>query len=325
MAINPSEFKTRTPLDNISFKIINSKEDFVADRVFTPVYTDEKDIFQVYQYDARHLRNISSASSSKAEANRVDWGVFKRNYDSVLHKLKTDVDPRDSKTFDPAVADVRVDAADTIWSHLMIEREVAMTTLATTAANYPAALTRTLVDGTSTLTASGGNVESEAALAHAALRTQCGKRANAAVISSTGFERIRAAPSVVTRIQYVEGGKATESQIANLLGVQELIIAGASVNSALEGAAASLADIWPDDILFFVKESSSNKRSMRYGAWYVRNELYTHEAEDPKRGSADGRVSELEMGWEWVLAPGATVSAADGDFIAGYLLKNIIG
>jgi hypothetical protein len=325
MALNPSEFKTRTPLDNISFKIINSKEDFVADRIFTPVYTDEKDIFQVYQYDARHLRNISSASSSKAEANRVDWGVFKRSYDSVLHKLKTDVDPRDSKTFDPAVADVRVDAADTIWSHLMVEREVAATTLATTAANYPSALTKSLVDGTSTFTSATGNVESEASIAHAALRAACGKRANAAVISATGFERIRAAPSVVSRIQYVEGSKATESQVANLLGVQELIIAGASVNSALEGAAASLADIWPDDILFFVKEASSNKRSMRYGAWYVRNEIYTHEAEDPKRGSADGRVSELEMGWEYVLAPGATVSASDGDFIAGYLLKNIIG
>ena len=323
--INPSEFKTRTPLDTVSFKIINDKTEFAADQVFTPVYTDDKDIFKVYQYDARHLRSISSASNSKAEAARVDYGVFSRDRSSTLYKLKADVDPRDVKTFDSAVADVRTDAADTIWSHLMIEREIAAMTLATTAANYPAALTKSLVDGTSTFTSATGNVESEAAIAHAALRSQCGRSANAAVISATGFDRIRAAPSVVSRLQYTTGAKATKEQVANLLGVQELIVASAVYNSAVEGATAVLGDIWPDDLLFFVKEPSTNKRSMRYGAWYVRNELTTYEAIDPKRGGPDGRVSELEMGWEWVLSPGAVVGSADDDFIGGYLLKNIIG
>lgn len=325
MAIETSQFKTRTPMENLSLRLINDKTDFVADRIFTPVYTDEKDIFQVYQYDARHMRNISSLSTSKAEANRVDYGVFRRDRTSSIYKLKADVDPRDAATFDSAVADVRVDAADTIWSHLMIEREVLATTLATTAANYPAALTRTLVDGTSTFTAAGGNVESEVALAHAAVRTSCGKSPNAACISKTGFDRIKAAPSVVERLKYTNGTKATEEQVANLLGVQELIIAGAAQNTAAENAAGVLADIWPDDILFFVKNPSPSKRQMRYGAWYVRNEIWTHEAVDNRRGSGDGRISELEMGWEYVLAPGAVVSASDDDFIAGYLLKNIIG
>ena len=325
MAIETSQFKTRTPMENLSLKIINDKTEFVADRVFTPVYTDEKDIFSVYQYDARHMRNISSLSTSKAEANRVDYGAFRRDRTSQLYKLKTDVDPRDAATFDPAVADVRVDAADTIWSHLMIEREVLAATLATTAANYPASLTKTLVDGSTTFTASGGNVEAEVAIAQAAVRAACGKTPNAAVISKTGFDRIKSSPSLVERLKYTSGQKATEEQVANLLGVQELIIAGAVQNTAAENAAATMADIWPDDILFFVKNASPGKRQMRYGAWYVRNELYTYEAIDPKRGSGDGRISELEMGWEWVLAPGAVVSSSDDDFIAGYLLKNIIG
>lgn len=325
MAINPSEFKTRTALDSVSFKIINDKTEFVADSVFTPVYTDEKDIFKVYQYDGRHLRSISGKSSSKAEANRIDHGAFTKDRTTALYKLKGDVDPRDEKTFDAAVADVRTDVADTIWSHLMIEREVAAATLAFTSSNYPSGLTTTLVDGSTTLTSAGGDIESVARTAHSAIRLACGKSANAALLSKTGFEALCQAPSVVDRIKYTNGQKAREEQIANLLGVSELVIGGAVYNSAAEGATMTLADIWGDDLLFFVKNPSPGKRMMRYGAWYVKNELYTFEAEDPKRGSGDGRVRELEMGWEWLLAPGAVVSSSDDDFIAGYLVKNIIG
>lgn len=323
--LNVSEFKIRTPLDSVSFKVINDKAEFVADQVFTQCTTAEKDIFKVYQYDQRHLRSISSASSSKAEAARVDHGAFAKDRTSTLYKLKGDVDPRDEKTFDPAVADVRTDVADTIWSHLLIEREIAAMTLATTAANYPAALTQSLTDGVSTLTSPGGDIESLRRTAMSAVRTACGKTPNAALISRTGFEALCAAPSVVDRIKYVNGARADIEQIRNLLGVDELIIGGAIYNSAAEGATATNADIWPDDLLFFVKNPSMSKRVMRFGSWYVRNELYSFEAPDNKRGSGDGRVNELEMGWEWLLAPGAVVSSTDDDFIAGYLVKNIIG
>jgi hypothetical protein len=325
MAINPSEFKTRTALEALTLRVINDKTDFAADRVFTPVYTDEKDIFKVYQYDDRHLRLIDSASSSKAEANRIDYGVFTRDRTSVLYKLKGDVDPRDEKTFDAPVADVRADVADTIFSHLMIDREDAFATLATTASNYPTALTKTLVDGVSTFSSTGGDVEGESRTARTAVRTACGKEPNAACMSWTGYEALKVSPAVVDRIKYTQGTQPVESLIANLLGVQEIVISKAQYNNALEGGARALTDIFPDDILFFVKDPSPKKKSMRYGAWYVRNELYTFEAPDNKRGSGDGRVNELEMGWEWLLAPGAVVSSSDDDFIAGYLLKNIIG
>jgi len=326
MAINPSEFKTTTALEALTLKIINDKTAFVADQVFTPVYVEgEKDNFKVYQYDGRELRDIDSASDSKSEANRIDYGVFSVSRKTTLHKLKGDVDPRDEKTFDGAVADVSADTADSISSHLLIRRERAFVTLATTAANYPAALTKSLVDASTRLTDAGGDIEAEAEIAHTAVRSSCGAKANAAVISWTGLKKLIRSPSVVARVKYAgEGNKAAQiDTIRNLLGVDELIVSEAVYNSAAEGAARAIADVWGDDLLFFVKDPSPRKKSMRYGAWYVRNQLYTHRAEDPKRGSGDGRIEELEMGWEWLLAPGAVVSASDDDFIAGYLLKNI--
>lgn len=325
MAINPSEFKTRTALEQLTLKIMNERKDFVADEVFTPVYTPEKDIFKVYQYDGRELRDIDTASDSKSGAAKVDYGVFSRDRSTTQHKLSVDIDPRDEKVFDGAVADVSSDAAETIASHLLIRRERAFVTLATTAANYPAALTKTLVDASTRLTDAGGDIEAEAEIAATAVRTACGKAPNAACISWTGLQKLRRSPSVVARVKYAGEGnrRASEEVIRELLGVDELIVSKAVYNTAAEGAARSISDIWADDLLFFVKDPSPRKKTMRYGAFYVRNEMYTYRAPDQKRGSADGRIEELEMGWEWTLAPGAVVGASDDDFIAGYLLKNI--
>lgn len=325
MAINPSEFKTRTALEQLTLKIMNDRKDFVADEVFTPVYTPEKDIFKVYQYDGRELRDVDTASDSKSSAAKVDYGVFARDRNTTLHKLGIDIDPRDEKVFDGAVADVSSDAAEALASHLLIRRERAFVTLATTAANYPASLTKSLVDASTRLTDAGGDIEAEAEVAHTAIRTACGKAPNAACLSWTGLQKLRRSPSVVARVKYAGEGnrRASEEVIRELLGVDELVISKAVYNTAAEGAARSMSDIWGDDLLFFVKDSSPRKKSMRYGAFYVRNEMYTYRAPDPKRGSGDGRIEELEMGWEWLLAPGAVVSSSDDDFIAGYLLKNI--
>jgi hypothetical protein len=201
-----------------------------------------------------------------------------------------------------------------------------MVSLATTAANYPAALTKTLVDASTRLTDAGGDIEAESEIARTAVRTLCGVAPNAAAISWTGLEKLRRSPSVVARVKYTGdtgNRRATVEQITDLLGVQELVVCKAIYNTAAEGAARSLSDVWADDLLYFVKDASPQKRSMRYGAWYVKNELYTYQAPDSKRGSGDGRIEELEMGWEWLLAPGGVVSSSDDDFIAGYLLKNI--
>lgn len=326
MAINPNEFKTTTALEALTLKIINERTDFVADEVFTPVYTPEKDLFKIYQYDGRELRDVDTASDSKSEAARVDYGVFPVSRKTTLHKLKADIDPRDEKVFDGAVADVSADMADTIASHLLIRRERAFVSLATNASNYPAGLTKTLVDASTRLTDAGGDIEAEAEIALAAVHTACGRAPNAACLSWTGLQKLRRSPSVVARTKYAgsDGNRrASVDMIRELLGVDELVISKAVYNTAGEGAARSLSDIWADDILFFVKDSTPAKKTMRYGAFYVRDQMYSFRAPDNKRGSGDGRIDELEMGWEWLLAPGAVVSNASDNFIAGYLLKNI--
>ena len=324
--LNPSSFVTRTALENFSIRAANEMTDFIADEVFSPVIVSKESV-KVYQYDASNFRVLDPRKSSKAAADKLDYSVFTTDRTAVLHKLAADIDPADADQFDAVVANLQQDAALSIMEGLMLAKEVEAVTLATTSTNYPAALTSTLAAGATWLVA-GGDPEGNSATARAAVKTACGKAPNAAAMSWTTFEALRAAPYFIDRMKYTNGSVTLdgfESMLKAWLGVQYLHICKAQKNTNLEGnATQSLSDVWDDSVLFYVKNPATSPKTMRYGANYVYNNLYTHQYEDHSRGSGKGRIQVLEMGWSYVLAAGAVVSSSDTDFTAGYLLKNVI-
>lgn len=326
MALNPASFITRTALENFSIRASNEMTDFVADEVFSPIIVS-KEAVKVYQYDSSNFRVPDSRKSSKAEADKLDYSVFTTDRTCVLHKLAGEWDPADEVQFDSAVSNLQQDVALSIMEGLMLRKEVEAATKATTSTNYPSALTATLAAG-STWLDSGGDPEGNSATARAAVKTACGKAPNAAVMSWTTFEKLRAAPYFIDRMKYTNGSVTLdgfESMLKAWLGVQFLHVGKALKNTNLEGnSTQTLTDVWDDSLVFFVKNTSPSLRSMRYGANYIFNQLYTHQYEDPRRGSGKGRIQVLEMGMSYVLDAGAVVSSSDGDFTAGYLLKNVV-
>lgn len=324
--LDVSLFKTRNALEGHSLRYANERTDFVADEIFTPIMVD-KSAFKVYQYDTSNMRAIETQKDSKAEADLVDYGVFTTNRTALLHKLAGEVDPADEKDFDAAVADISTDTAETIMERLLIAREVLAATAVETTANYPAALTATLAAGSTWLDA-GGDPETNAATARTAVKGVCGKAPNAASLSYTSYEKLKAAPYFVDRMKYTNasaGDASFQTMLKAWLNVQFLHIGAGLKNTNVESnATQSLTDIWADGILFYVKNPSPAKRQVRYGAKYIRNQLYSYKYEVPERGSGDGRIQRLEMGWWYLLAAGAVVSSSDGDFTAGYYLDNIV-
>ncbi len=316
-----SSFKTTNALEDFSIRQINDQKDFIADEIFSPVVIKRSD-YKKYQYDLSVLRDAETQSNSKAKANLVDYGVFTSSGKANLHKLAGEVDPADERDADAAVANIEQDTASVILQKLLIRRELEMATLVSTSGSYPAALTSSLSAG-STWADSNGDPEADAATARTAVKGVCGVPANALALSWTGLEKLKQSPALKDRLKYTSGQSLTEEQIKNLLGVQYLHVCKAQYNSANDGAANVIADIWDDFALFYVKNPSQSLRTMCYGRFYVVNHLYTHQYMDEERGSGAGRIKMLEMGWEWDLAAGAVVSSSDGDFAAGYYLDNI--
>lgn len=324
--LNPSSFITTDPLVDFSIKAANEMSDFIADEIFSPVIVS-KESFKIYQYDTSNFRVRSLAASSKAAAPSVDYSVFTRSASAQLHKAQSEWDPNDADQFDAVVANLEQDCALTITEALMLEKEIAAATLATTTTNYPASLTATL-GASATWISTGGDPEGTSATARTAVKTACGKVPNAAAMAWTTFEKLKAAPYFIDRMKYTNASVSNDAFAEMLkawMGVQYLHVGRAQKNTNLEGnATQSLSDVWGDGILFYVKNTSVSPKTMRYGANYVYNQMYTHKREDSNRGGPKGRIQVVEMGLSYVLASAAVVSSSDTDFTAGYYLSNVV-
>jgi hypothetical protein len=324
--LDVSAFRTRNALEGHSLRYANERKEFVADEIFTPVMVDNSQ-FKVYQYDTSNMRAVETQKDSKAEADLVDYGVFTRDRTAQLHKLAGEIDPADEKDFDAAVADISTDTAEVIMERLLIAREILSATLVETTGNYPSDLTATLSAGSTWLDA-GGDPEGNAATARAAVKARTGRMPNAASLSWDSYEKLKAAPYFIDRMKYTNASvpdAAFQSMLKAWLNVEYIHIGGALKNTNVEGnATQTLANIWADGILFYVKNPSPAKRVVRYGAKYIRNQLYSYKYQVNERGSGDGRIQRLEMGWWYLLSPSCVVSSSDNDFTAGYYLDNIV-
>lgn len=326
--IDVSQMITRTGLEQASVRYANERTDFIADEVFTPIYVNKRQT-KVYQYDTSNMREVITEKDTKAEADKVDYTVATASRDLVPHKLSGEIDPADEADADIVVANITQDVSETVMERLLIRRERLMATLALTASNYPAANTATLAAGSTWLDA-GGDPEGNSATARTATKNSSTKLPNAAAMSWDTVEKLRSAPYFIDRMKYTSATVPSVDKFKEMLrdwmGVQFLHVCGAQSNTNVEGnSTQTLGNIWDDSILFYVKNPTPSPRQVRYGAMYLRNQLYTYQYEDVKRGGPDGRIKVLEMGWWYLLAPFAVVTpGSDDDFTGGYLLKNVV-
>lgn len=326
--INPASFKTTDPLVDFSIRASNEMGGLIADDLFPPVIVT-KEAFKIYQYDTSQFRVRDARKSSKAEADSVDYGVFTRSATAVLHKLKGGWDPNDAAQFDAAVANLEQDAALLVVESLMLFKETEAATLATTSTNYASANTASLGAGATWIVA-GGDPLTNIATARAAVRLSSSKNPNAAAMSQTTYNALRASPVFLDMMKYSGSFVSpTDEQFTALLKgwlqVQYLSIGQALKNTNLEGnATQTLSDVWDDSIVFYVKNDAASPKVMRYGANYLWDTMYTHKWQDEAVGGPKGRYQHLEMGLSYILASAAVVADGNNDFAAGYLLQNVI-
>jgi hypothetical protein len=324
--LNPSSFETRTALEGYSIRQANALDAFIAEEVFPSVIVSKEQV-KLYQYGTENLKSYDTRKDDQAEADEGDYTVFATSKTPQPHKASQRWNPADAKDFDGPVSNVEQDAADICVERLLLAREVLMATKALTTSNYPSALTATLGAGSTWLDAAG-DPEGNSATARAAVFTACGKEPNAAAMSWTTFNALRAAPYIIDRTKFTSPMMSVDvfkGLLAGWLGVGEINICKARKKTAVEGnSTQTISDVWGDEILFYVKDPGQTLKKMAYGITVMRNRLWTRSAPISHTGGGDGEIMKLTMGWNYVQEPAAVVSSADTDFIAGYLLTNTI-
>lgn len=319
MALDPSQFQTNDPLVDYTIRIMNQREDFIADKIFVPQRIPKK-LFKKYQYDVSNKRERPVKTSSKAVAETVDWGLFTTSSTAELRKLRAEIDPADERDFDAPVADLHTDAALTLQEQLWIGREKEAITLLS-ATNFASGLTSTAAAPWATT----GNPMVDSATARVAVRTACGVEPTSLAMSWTAYQKMIQGTVFADRVKYsgaMGSPLVTMEAVKGLMGVKNLYIAGGISTTAVEGAAAqTLADQWGNFALFFV-EGVPGRRGMCFGNNFLVDDLYSREYQDDSRGSREP-ISFLEMGWWYSLEKGAVDTAGSNKFIAGYRIDTI--
>lgn len=196
---------------------------------------------------------IDSKRAAFARANRVDWSLDQVSYGPLQeHSLETGITDQVQRLYKaPLVPETR--ATQVVSGKLLIEKEQAVMTQVTTLANFPTANKVTLSGSTQWDNAASDPV-ANATAARRAVKLGCGHEPNIVVMNPDVRDALRNNTAVKARIQYA--AKLTrdelDAQIADLLGVDRIIVASAVTSNQAEGSATAgtKSFIWGDDVVF---------------------------------------------------------------------------
>ena len=234
------------PLGNMAVRAFQGTEDFVGPRLVPPVdvpkpsgnyYTIDKDTWLLI---ARDLRG------ERTSPNRIDFKVSSDTYGVKNRALAHEV------------AKETLAAADTILRYRENAVRLLSEGLARSMEDRIASLLTSITNIGSGVTLAGGdqwsdsvNSDPKAAVntGHAFGENNTGLRYNTAVIDKDTYRILRNHPKVRDYTKFVAAGPIADAALKEFLEVDNLWVARGIKNAALEGATASIVNIWGKNVL----------------------------------------------------------------------------
>jgi hypothetical protein len=207
-----------------------------------------------FKLDESHLTvPVSSERAAFARANRVDFNLTSVSYGPLReHSLEIGITDQIMRLYrEPLTPETN--ATNVVTGKLLIEKEIAVMSQVTTLANY-ATGNKTTLTGTAQFDNAASDPIAVATTARRAVKLGCGNDANVVVMNPDVRDALRNNAAVKGRIQYA--AKLTrdelDAQIADLLGVDRIIVASATKSDSPEGSTTSgtKSFIWADDLVF---------------------------------------------------------------------------
>lgn len=235
------------PMTDVSVAYIQGAENFIAAQVFPTVSVQKQsDRYWTYtkaDWFRTEAQVRAPATESAGGGYRVDSTP---NYFCTKYAVHKDVDD-DTRTNTDTPLDADRDATLWVTQNLLLKRDIV----------WAATYFKTGVWGTDLTGVASGPTGgqflrwdvststpiSDVTTAQIVVQEQTGFKPNILVVSPYVFNALRNNASILDRIKYTERGIVTEALLASLFGVDKVLIAGATNNTAAEGAAASMSFI----------------------------------------------------------------------------------
>lgn len=250
-------------LTNLSIGYMQDEENFIADKVFPTVMVDKQsDLYAVYNKDAwfrDHGARMRRAPGDRAAL--TGWTVDPNNSYKCLNEAIGTMIPDELRWNADSVYNLDADAVRLVTNAQLIRRERMFVNDFMTTGVW----TTDYTGGTNftkwnDYAASDpfGDIENW----KNAMRVLIGRMPNKLVIGELVWRRLKHHPDLLDRIKggATTGNPAllTRQMVASWFEIEEILVEMATYNSAEEGSAVSLADVFTDKgLLIYVPKSPS--------------------------------------------------------------------
>lgn len=237
-------------------------EGFIADMIFPTVIVDKQSDIYLEWDRGRRLRRQDTQRSPGAEAHKVTQDVGSATFYCRNYALKAAVTIEDKSNADPAYVQGLINGrTELILDDLALDREMRVSELVTSTANV----------GSSAAVSSGwGGAGDPLADVNAGIdnvRYANGVKPNRITYGPQAWDTFRRDSTVRNLILGVNngGGYVNEKQVASLLEIEEVLVAGAFKNTGAEGQAEDIQVVWADNVLISYVPKTPNRERPSFG------------------------------------------------------------
>ena len=307
----PSALHTNARLSQLSVEYSNPE--YIWNQLFPVVKVNKRsDLYTVYNKESK-FRVYDDYVNANSSPNQVDWNVSTDNYSVRSHALADYVSQEEQDNADVPIQPM-VDTNDFLNSLLDIAQEQRVATKTFTVANY----------GTNKVTLSGtgqwGQSADDPIGSMLTAVESCFVRANVIVMGQAVWEIYRKLPEILdavkasSRFQTNSGGLATQDEIANLFGVQKVLVGRARVLTNKEGQTNAYARLWGKHAVAMYVAPSIGIKTLTFGATFSESLRQTQTMFDPTKGEKGSTY--VKVAWN----SDEKIIAAD----CGYMIENAV-
>jgi hypothetical protein len=202
---------------------------------------DRADAFRTQRSDGNF-----SLRADKAESKEIDFGLGTSTYSAEEYALHILISEREKNNAD-SILRLRESKVKRLQDIMMLEQEIRVATLLTTGANWDS--NHTSAPSVKWDAASGVVIEKNIDEAKEVVRKAIGFEPNTIVIPAAVAKSVKRDATIRELIKYTQNNLLVNGDLPPTLFNMNVMIPGASYTSSIEGATATYADVWGDNVL----------------------------------------------------------------------------
>ena len=299
----------------------------IGDQLF-PLVPVQKQTDKYYIFGREGWLVVNDLRAPGTAANEIPGLALSTDtYYASEHSLQIPITDEERWNADNPLAPDR-DGTELVTARVMLGRERAMQTLATTAANFASGSTVTLVGTQQWNDYINSDPISDMRTAKVTVNSRIFMNPNVGVLPYQVMAKLEDHPDFIERIKYSERGVLTAEIIASILGVQKVIVPGVGINTANEGQPSTLGYLWGKDALFAWVPPRAGLKIPAFAYEFGWSGNPGGSVQYVDRWREEVRKSDLVRVCRYydikLVAQGDAGTADAGKAIAAYLIKNAI-